>query len=120
MNNFTIYNNNLQSQVQANSQNINILMTPQIITITDQITNINYAINRFDVLNIATQNDILINITNIPIGTVFYVNQLIQNQGDQLTLIANNSADPFVLFGPSYSMCNIVQDSKIVGTNSNV
>ena len=119
MNNFTIYNNNLQSQVQTNSQNINTLMTPQIINITDQTTNIDYAANRFDVLNITIKNDISINITNIPIGTVFYVNQLIQNQNDQVTLIANNnSGPPFVLIAqPSYSMCNIVQGNKIVGTN---
>ena len=44
MNNFTIYNNNLQSQIQSNFQNINTLMTPLIITITDQITNIDYIV----------------------------------------------------------------------------
>ena len=121
MNNFTIYNNNnnLQSQIQSNFQNINTLMTPLIINITDKTTNIDYALTRFDVLNIAIQNDISINITNIPIGTVFYVNQLLQNQGDQVTLIANNNPiPPFVLIAqPSYSMCNIVQGNKIVATN---
>ena len=112
MNNFTIYNN-LQYQVQTNSQNINTLMTPQIINITDQTTNIDYALIRFDVLNITVQNAISINITNIPIGTVFYTNQLTRGQGDQLTLIANNNlGNSLTLTGNSYSMCNIAQDNK--------
>jgi len=116
MNNFTIYNNNLQSQIQSNFQNINTLMTPLIITITDQITNIDYARDRFDILNIKAQNDVSINITNIPLGTTFYINQLTRQPQHEAKLIANNFADPLVLSGASHHMCNIVHGSKIVGT----
>jgi hypothetical protein len=117
MNSFTIYNNNLQSPVQNSSQNINTLITPQIITVTEQTTNIDYSLTRFNMLNITTKNDVLINIDNIPFGTTFYINQLARQQWDQLKLNANKSANFLVLSGQSYCMCTVVQDDKIVGIN---
>tara|TARA_B100000686_G_scaffold283222_2_gene306048 strand:+ start:3422 stop:3793 length:372 start_codon:yes stop_codon:yes gene_type:complete len=118
MTNFRIYNNNnnLQSLIHSNAQNINMLMTPIMITITEQTTNIDYATNRFDVLNITAQNDVSINITNISLGTSFDTNQLTRQQLHQLKIVANNSAAPLVLPGAAYHKCNITHDDNIVGT----
>ena len=114
MNNFTIYNNNLQSQIQSNSQNINMLIFPRIYTVTDQTTNIDYARDRFDVLNIKAQNDISIHITHIPVGTFIRIDQLIRQQQHQVKIVANNSAAPLVLAGGSHHIATILEGSKIV------
>ena len=118
MSNFTMYNdNNLSSEVRTNTRNINLSMTPLILTINSDSV-INYSSSRFNVLHLTGIAGLSILLQNLPIGLTFNIDRHSVNAQRDVKL--THGSNSIILQQQGSYICNVGADGKLNATLHNI